>query len=63
MGMRDRFPDPEGHCGVETVLFNSDGFRLGKIGPHNFEQQWTKIRDIVYRGKLSGCHKDTIFEG
>jgi hypothetical protein len=51
MGTRDRFPDPQGHHGVETVLFNSSGVRLGKIGSRNFDQQWASIRDMVYRGK------------
>jgi hypothetical protein len=63
MGMRDHFPDPQGHHGVETVLFNSGGFRLGKIGPHNFNQQWAKIQDMVYRGKRSGHKRDVISEG
>jgi hypothetical protein len=53
MGMRDRFPDPHGQRGVETVLFNSNGFRIGKVGPYNFENQWNTIRDTVYQGKFS----------
>jgi len=52
MGQRDHYPDPQGHRGVETVLFNSTGFKLGKIGPDNFERQWGRIRDTVYRGTL-----------
>jgi hypothetical protein len=50
MGVRDHFPDPQGHRGVETVLFNSTGFQIGKVGPDNFEQQFARIRDTVYRG-------------
>jgi hypothetical protein len=63
MGMRDRFPDPEGRRGVETVLFNSSGFRLGKVGPDNFEAQWTRIRDMVYRGKPSLSSMGAVSEG
>lgn len=51
MEMRDRFPDSEGHRGVETVIFNSKGYRVGKIGPGNFNQKWETIREAVYRGK------------
>jgi hypothetical protein len=50
MAARDRFPDPEGHQGVETVVFNSSGFRLGKVGTYNFDQQWQKIQDKVLEG-------------
>jgi len=50
MEMRDRFPDPQGHRGVETVIFNSQGYQVGKIGPGNFEQKWGTIRETVYRG-------------
>jgi hypothetical protein len=51
MGMRDQYPDPQGNRGVETVMFNSFGYRVGKISPANFDSQWRKIRDTVYEGK------------
>jgi len=50
MGTRDRYPDPRGNRGVETVMFNSFGYRVGKISPANFDSQWRKIRDAVYEG-------------
>lgn len=50
METRDQFPDPNGHRGVETVMFNSSAMRLGKIDHLNFEQQWATIRDRVYSG-------------
>lgn len=52
MSMRES-PDPQGHRGVETVMFNTCGYRVGKIGPDNFEQQWAKIRQTVYEGMQS----------
>jgi hypothetical protein len=61
MGMRDRYPDPQGNRGVETVLFNSLGFRVGKIGPTNFDSQWRKIRQAVYDGKSYTLHPRTHF--
>ena len=51
MEIRDRYPDPQGHRGVETVIFNTTAERLGKIGPSNFESQWGRIRDKVYSGE------------
>lgn len=51
--MRDRYPDPQGHLGVETVMFNTYGSRVGKINPHNFDSQWAKIRQEVYNGKFT----------
>ncbi|KAF7982305.1 hypothetical protein HWV62_28984 [Athelia sp. TMB] len=50
MEIRDRYPDPQGHRGVETVIFNTTAERLGKIGPSNFESQWGKIQHKVYSG-------------
>ena len=57
METRDQFPDPNGHRGVETVMFNSSAMRLGKIDHLNFEQHWATIRDRVYSGEsaLWGC--------
>jgi hypothetical protein len=66
MGVRDHFPDPQGHRGVETVLFNSTGFQIGKVGPDNFEQQFARIRDTVYRGTILHLiiiHENEILKG
>jgi hypothetical protein len=61
MGMRDRYPDPQGNRGVETVMFNSYGYRVGKIGPANFDFQWRKIREAVYSGKSCTSNRNHTF--
>jgi hypothetical protein len=53
MGVRDRFPDPQGDRGVETVLFNSKGFQIGKVGHENFEEKFAAIREMIYKGKMA----------
>jgi len=62
MGPRDHYPDRQGHRGVETVAFNSQGFQLGKIGPENFDQQFGRIRDAVYRGKGDDIYIERNFK-
>ena len=55
MEVKKRYPDlpylEDVNCGVETVMFNSYGYRVGKINATNFEARWTEIRDAVYSGK------------
>lgn len=50
MALRDEYGDGA----VETFMFNSYGYSLGKLGPHNFEQLWQKISRTVTAGKQ--CH-------
>jgi hypothetical protein len=50
MESRDRFPNMGGP-GVETFMFNTQGYEVGKIRRENFEQMWTLIRNAVFAGK------------
>jgi hypothetical protein len=54
MEVKKRYPDlpylEDVNCGVETVMFNSYGYRVGKINATNFEARWTEIRNAVYSG-------------
>jgi hypothetical protein len=64
MDVRDRFPDPQGHRGVETVLFNSTGFQIGKVDSGNFEEKFTEIRETIDRGEiaLNYCPENVILK-